>query len=588
MLRKAILRVEDKNGRLIWRRFCTPVDAFVANEVSAVPDVVAEVERAAFRGEVCVGFIAYEAAPAFDPALSVHPQLRGLPLAAFGAFDRWEDSTSLPESFCHATVPQANWRPDIPEPLYREAIRRLKAYIAAGDTYQVNFTFRLQSPDAIDPKRLFADIASCRRTVYAAYLDFGEFVVCSASPELFLALDGSHIVTKPMKGTAPRGRFTSEDVEFSNALKESEKDRAENLMIVDMARNDLGRIAQTGSVRVTSLFEVERYATVHQMTSTVEAATDASLEDILRATFPAASITGAPKKRTMEIIREMEAGPRGVYTGCIGTIGPGRHARLSVAIRTAVLDRGSERWEYGVGGGVVWDSTAEGEYDECRLKAAVLQPLDPPFELLETLRWTPEDGYWLLARHLRRLAASAEYFDFDYSETKVRRALREAAESFEGRPQRVRLTMDRGGEIKIAALVFEPWAADRPLRLALADSPIDHVDRFLYHKTTRRNIYDAAKPAHPDADEVLLWNRKGLVTEGSFSNVAVELDRRLLTPPVSCGLLPGTLRTEMIESGVLEEAEISLADLHRADAIYVLNSVRGMAQGTLIQAPLKV
>jgi len=358
-------------------------------------------------------------------------------------------------------------------------------------------------------------------------------------------------------------------------------------MIVDMVRNDMGRIAVVGSVDVTRLYDVERYPTVWQMTSTVQARTHASLPELMRALFPCASITGAPKPRTMQIIAELETTPRGVYTGAIGFMAPGPRAQFNVAIRTVVLDRATGQAEYGVGGGILWDSESAAEYEECRIKAQVLTRRSPDFALLETLLWTPEDGYFLLSRHLSRLRDSAEYFGIPLDLDRVRKLLDREASRFAGRPHRMRLLVAGDG---LPVCECMPWPApgdaahDRngPVRLRFAREPIDAADPFMFHKTTSRAVYEAARAGVTDADDVLLWNVRGEVTETSIANIVVAVDNTLVTPPVSCGLLAGTFRAWLLERHEVEERVIMRSDLTPETRMYVVNSVRGRREARLV------
>ena len=411
-----------------------------------------------------------------------------------------------------------------------------------------------------------------------------------------------------MKGTAHRGLTAEDDRERARRLRASEKERAENLMVVDMVRNDLGRVAAAGSVKVPELFAVEHYPTLLQMTSTVTARSRAPLPEIVAALFPSASITGAPKPRTTEIIARLEGGPRGVYTGAVGWLAPGRRARFNVAIRTAVVDRERGEASYGVGGGIVWDSEAAVEWRECELKARVLTSAvhdpGPPrgrFELLETMRWTPGEGFAHLAEHLTRLAGLAEYFEFglDLAVVEARLAAFEISAAASGlpAPERVRLLVDRSGGVGLEATPLGEIGTDgpageagadsdragrdrpsagpaRPLRLGLAAAPVDPADPFLYHKTTHRRVYDQALTARPDCDDVLLWNPRGEATESCRANLVVRLDDEWTTPPVACGLLPGILRARLLAAGRVRERVVSLADLARCETIYLVSSLR--------------
>lgn len=577
-MREAIVRLSGLDGTR-WRLFTDPRRHLLARTLEDVPEVIAEAEREALAGRMSVGYVTFEAAPAFDPRLPARPPDPTFPLAEFLVFDRFQDAGSLPPRFS-GPPPVLEWRPELTRESYESSIRRIRRYIETGDTYQVNFTYRLTSQDEGDPRAVFRAMAACRLTRHSAFVDTGTVCICSASPELYFELDGEVVRSRPMKGTAPRGRFSAEDDRVAEMLRSSSKDRAENLMIVDMVRSDLGRIAFPGSVRVESLFDIERFSTVHQMTSTVSARTWATVLDVFRATFPPASVTGAPKRRTLEIIQELESSPRGIYTGCVGTIGPGRRAHFNVAIRTAVLVRDERRWVYGIGSGIVWDSDPGREFIECTQKSAILNPPEE-HDLIETILWTKEKGFCRLRRHLDRMAASARYFGFAEMKADPIAVLDSAVRNNQSDPLAVKLRMKEDGALSAEARPVEPWPTDRPALVAISDRRVESSDRMLYHKTTLREAFELAKRAHPDCDEVLFLNENGFVTQGTISNIAVQLERRLVTPPVTHGLLPGVLRQEMLERGELVEGEVRLEDLLAASEFYVLNSVRGMARATL-------
>jgi para-aminobenzoate synthetase / 4-amino-4-deoxychorismate lyase len=529
-----------------------------------------EVEAAVrTRGLWAVGYLSYEAAPAFDPALAAHSP-GALPLLWYGLYPPPQVSASL--AFAQsARIPQYAWRPSVTKADYDAAIARIRALIAAGDTYQVNYSLRLHSELQESPEVLFARMVQANKPRYSVYLDTGRFVICSASPELFFELHDGTLSSKPMKGTTGRGLYGADDEAKAQRLWNSPKDRAENVMIVDMVRNDLGRIARTGSVTVPRLFETERYPTLWQMTSTVQARSNASFTQILQALFPAASITGAPKARATRIIAELETTARGVYTGCVGYLAPGGRARFNVAIRTAVIDRDSNRIEYGLGGGIVWDSTSSAEYAECLLKARIVTDAPPSFELLETLLWEPASGYFLLHEHLRRLRDSAHYLDVPADIAQVEAALLAAVPPSTARPQRVRLQVSRAGAIQLSV---QPAPESAPARVAIAPAPVNRSNPFLYHKTTHREMYDQAKAACPGYDDVLLWNEAGEVTESTIANIAIERDGRFVTPPVRCGLLAGVYRGVLLAQGKLAEAPITLDELRQAPRLFLINSVR--------------
>jgi len=350
-------------------------------------------------------------------------------------------------------------------------------------------------------------------------------------------------------------------------------------MIVDLLRNDMGRVSETRSVRVPRLFELERYETVWQMTSTITSKTEASVPEIFAALFPSGSVTGAPKVRTMQIIRDLEPFPRGVYCGAIGWWAPGRRAEFNVAIRTAVVDTHQGTARYNVGGGITWDSTAGAEYEECRVKAAILTRNRPDFELLETLLY--DNGYFLLERHLKRLKESGEYFGFDLDIDSVRAELTRAASAFGPIPERVRLLANREGRLRIEHTPLAPLGS---VCLGLAVKPVDERDVFLYHKTTHRSIYEDAKASRPDCSDVLLWNDRGEITETSIANIALLIDGEWLTPPLSSGLLAGVMRAELLETGRLGEAILLKADLARATSVAIFNSVRKWVEVHVLKA----
>ena len=367
-------------------------------------------------GYYAAGFISYEAASAFDPAFKVKKP-GSFPLIWFGIYKNAESFN--PFDYPRDWYDLDTWTPSIGKRKYFKEIRHIKDYISSGETYQVNYTYRLFSSFGGDPYSFFLDMVKNQKTNYSAYMNIGGIMIASVSPELFFLKDNQTIITRPMKGTVSRGCFLSKDEENARWLQNSEKNRAENVMIVDMMRNDLSRIAIPGSVKVQSLYDIERYQTAMQMTSTVSAQTDASIDKIFAALFPCSSITGAPKARTMKIISELETTPRKLYTGCLGFITPMGKAQFSVAIRTVLIDYLKSSAEYGVGGGIVWESDVREEYQETQTKAKVLVHKKPHFDLLETMLWEPEAGYFLLNYHLKRLFDSATYFNFSYDEDKI-------------------------------------------------------------------------------------------------------------------------------------------------------------------------
>jgi len=582
------VRLRSRRSRT-WRTFRKPTAVLQATRAEEVAGCLAEVDHAVRRdGCYAAGFVTYEAAAAFG--LPVHQPVPGaLPLVCFGLFH--PSSVDAEPALAPAgTYRTGEWRPSIDEAAYAGAIHRIKQLIEAGDTYQINFTFRFNAECSGDPLALLRDLDAAQDGPWGAYVDDGRHAICSASPELFFRLEGDRLECRPMKGTIARGLWAAADEAQAACLRASEKNRAENVMVVDMVRNDLGRIARTGTVQVTSLFDVERYPLQWQMTSSVSARAQAGLPEIFASLFPSGSVTGAPKHRSMSIIRDLESGPRGIYTGAIGCLSPHGRAQFNVAIRTIAIDRQHGTAEFGVGSGIVWDSVDRDEYDECRLKASILlkRPAfsyaagpDPGFRLLETIGWTRTEGFALLSRHLDRLRESAACFGFECDLEEVRRLLESAVSGLAG-PSKVRVLAGRDGAIECEGIDLGP-PGDRPVRVALAAEAIDPVDVFLYHKTTRRGVYERARASRPEADAVLLWNGRGEVTEATEANVVVELDGEKLTPPIACGLLAGTLRAALLEEGVVIERRISVADLDRATGLWLINSVRGWLPATLLK-----
>lgn len=571
----------------------------------APADVVAllqRVQEAVTSGQHAVLFLGYEAAPAFDAALSAHPARGPLPLAWAGFYGR-RDRVEVEGALAAGPADLAPWDPAWDEARHADAVAAVRRWIGAGDVYQVNLTYALETPFAGDPAALYRDL--CRRqgdAAFCAYLEWEDAALLSVSPELFVALgSGGHLRTRPMKGTRPRGETPDADEALRTELQCSDKERAENLMIVDLLRNDLGRVARPGSVQTTDLWRTEAYDTVWQMTSTVTARArpEAGLVDLFGALFPCGSVTGAPKVRAMEIIRHLEDGPRGLYTGSVGFLSPsaspgdgalaGMEGVFNVAIRTVVVDRVAGRAHAGVGGGITWDSEAAAEYRECRHKAAFLGDLrgEGDFELFETLLFAPGEGYYLVERHLERLGRSAAQLGFHWDEEAARRSLLSAvADAGEGLA--VRLTLDRGG-----ALATESRALDSTggsWRAIVASTPVDSRSDGLRHKTTRRAVYDRARAEAEavGAREAILRNERGELTECCIGNLVVERQGRKLTPPVSSGLLPGTFRAELLATGQVEEGVLREEDLHDADGIYMINSVRRWVRLTVILRDDKV
>jgi para-aminobenzoate synthetase/4-amino-4-deoxychorismate lyase len=489
----------------------------------------------------------------------------------------------LPESARIAGIAQV--RADLSEQEFFQAVRRIRDYIAEGDCYQVNLTYGLEFQTYGHALALYERLRRAQPVRYGAYLQLPGLTALSLSPELFLERRGRRLLSRPMKGTARRGNTPAEDAALAAELAGSDKNRAENVMIVDLIRNDLGRLALPGSVRVQGLCRVEAYPTVFQMVSDVSAdIAEHSLFEIFRALFPCGSITGAPKLRAMEIVRELEPRPRGLYTGALGWFAPDGDFTCNVAIRTLVLEEGG-KGRLGIGAGIVTDSDAASERRECEAKARFLTELPAPFKLIETLRLEPgtAEPYPLLEGHMRRLARSGASFGFRFDVSSVKRQLLGyAAGVLEKDPCRVRLLLAWDGEVEITSSPL-PSAQEEAMRVAVSERRLDSGDLLLRHKTTARALYDADLAALPaGVFDTLYLNEKGELCEGARSNVFLQLNGRLYTPPLSCGLLDGVMRRKLLEEGRAEEGVLSLEDLANAEALYVSNALRGLMPAVVV------
>lgn len=558
--------------------FQSPLKILIANRNEEVLPLLAEAEAISRDGYWVALMISYEAASAFDSAMKTHVA-GGLPLAWAAVFE----APSLgADAFDQGGFEIGVWKPLVSHDEFSVAISQIREFIAAGDTYQVNYTFPLVATFKGDSLSWFRRLCKAQGAAYCAYFDLGRYQILSISPELFFEQEGQTIKTRPMKGTIRRGRWPDEDKALANRLADSAKDRAENVMIVDLLRNDLGRVAVPGSVNVTSLFELERYETLWQMTSTIEADLRPGVvfPELMGKLFPCGSITGAPKIRTMEIIRELEPFPRGVYTGTLGFLRPGRSATFNVAIRTVLIDSQEGLATFGVGGGITYDSTVEREYEECLVKSSFLNSKPMEFELLESLLL--ENGaIFLLQRHLQRMKASAEYFGFGFSEKEVYSSLDQFAAARPEGSYKIRLLVSRRGEIRVEAHDLER-SGKQPLRVALASEPVSGNDRFLYHKTTNRAVYERALAARPDCDDVILWNEDGEVTESTVANVVLSLGGQSYTPPQAAGLLAGTLRAELLATGKISERVIRREEINEKSELFLINSVSGSRRALLV------
>ncbi|HSV45968.1 MAG TPA: chorismate-binding protein [Ramlibacter sp.] len=575
-----------------WRaRFAGPVEELVASHPGEVEAVLRRAQAHAEAGRWCLGAVAYEAASAFDPALVTHPPLAGWPLARFAVFDQalpWpEDGEGTGSSDC------TPWRFSMEPDTYARRVAQAQQAMAAGECYQVNLTGTLEAEFSGELAPWMARLRAAQPDGYLLWLDWGDRQVLSASPELFFdwqpGLAGGQLLCRPMKGTAPRHADPVLDARARQQLADCTKERAENVMIVDLLRNDLGRIAQPGTVRVESLFQLEALPTVWQMTSTIAATTQpgVGLAEVFRALFPCGSVTGAPKASAMRWIRELEDGPRGVYCGAAGVLRPGGAATFNVPIRTVAAQctagEAGRAWSvrYGVGSGLTAYANAQAEWQELRAKSRVLERSTRPFELLETLRL--EHGrHGLLQEHLDRMARSAAWFGFACDRPALERLLLDLASRQPEGAWRVRLSLARSGRTDLQVERLAP--TDEPVHVVLAEQALDTQgadQEFVAHKTTRRGHYDSRLSKQAGVFDTLLVNARGELTEFTRGNLALRIDGQWLTPAARCGLLPGTLRAALLAQGRLTEAVLLPADLRRAQDVVFFNSLRGWLRAQL-------
>jgi para-aminobenzoate synthetase/4-amino-4-deoxychorismate lyase len=593
-----VLLDDSTSLEAVSQLFEHPIEIVRADEPEDVARALAALSSGLARGLHAAGFFSYELGYVLEPRLaSLLPPNRKVPLLWFGLYEKPRELTGAEvqgwlteEAIGNPTLGELAHSWDSVS--YLKRFEKVQSYIRDGDIYQLNLTFKAKFNLQGSPLALYRDLRLKQRVAYGGLVDTGDATILSSSPELFIGQHDRQIETRPMKGTAARAGFLEADAEISRALSNDVKNRAENLMIVDLMRNDLGRIAEPGSVSVTDLFTVETFKTLHQMTSGVRAKLKAGIgiTEILKAIFPPGSVTGAPKIRAMELIRELETEPRGVYCGAIGRFSPDGSALFNVAIRTAIIDRKGSG-EMGIGSGIVADSDGAKEYAECLLKMKFLTDPVRRFELIETMLYEPGEGIWLKGYHLARLSASATYFGFAFDAAKVSGAIDAAIAT---RPQerlRVRLLLDEDGGVSVT--VTEQPQADpgAAMRYVISDSRLNSADLFLYHKTTRRDLYDREWKHYAEtlgADEVIYLNEAGELAEGSRTTIFIERDGKLLTPHLSAGVLPGTLRSALIDEGRAVEALLTIDDLNKAEAIFLGNSVRGLMRGEPLVPPLVI
>ncbi len=575
--------------------FDTLEDVIWADRVHEVVPALVRAQMWIERGYYVAGYLGYEAASAFLPVPSRDPAPSPTHLVWLGVYadplivPRTGTSVPSPQPSTDLTISELS--PRISRRTYLESFRRIREYLERGHTYQVNLTFPLDGHFTGASVELYARLRSTQPVPYGAYIRHGDIAVISLSPELFVHVERGRATLKPMKGTSRRGRFSAEDAELIERLRRSEKDRAENRMIVDLLRNDIGRLAKPGTVKVPAFFSIEQHPTLIQATSTITAmlAGPTNLVDLFRALFPCGSVTGAPKIETMRIINELEREPRGVYTGAIGFFGPEGRGTFSVAIRTLVSNEEEGTFRLDVGSGVTIASPPKDEYEECLLKARFVEAEPYDHRLFETILWTPHDGLELLPDHLRRLADSASYFGWQVDLEEVRRTLLNEARRLEQSSEgvgawRVRLDVDSHGALQVASKPLDA-IPDRP-QVGFARKRISTGDRFQYHKTTRRDLYDLLikKAERRGWFDVIVLNERGEVAEGARSNVVIRRGDVWLTPPVGSGILAGIYRGHLLRGRrpLVREAVLKTEDLRTADEVHCCNALRGLLRVELV------
>ena len=580
MFDRAIVRNAKTDN---WSVYEHCQDVLVATQHSTVLSVLHEAEERAQRdGLYAVGYVAYEASHAFDrkfPKRDID-----VPLACFALFATETVITSLTDLYSPNEDANAEWHLLESRESFESKVDRIKSMIGAGEVYQINLTSRMSNGGQVT----LADFARWSQDMpHAVFMSGPEVTVCSASPELFFEREDGVVWSKPMKGTVGRKSEALADQANAHWLQTSVKNRAENVMITDMVRNDLARLSSTGKVSVDELFGVERYPSVWQMTSTVKTQVSASIADIFTALFPAASITGAPKHAAVDVIDGLEDSPRELYTGALGIIKPSGFASFNVAIRTAWSDLRSGKSRFGVGCGIVWDSDPSDEFEELQTKARILKQPDPGFHLFETMG-VSDGQITRLARHLRRLENSAQYWSFAFDRQATESYLNELVSLIDSTKHwRLRLQLNRCGALSHTLRPFVPDEAatdGRCLPLSVSTTPVDSADSFLIHKTSHREAYDRAVAEVPEGVSPLLVNELGHITESAIANIVYQMDGSLFTPPITDGLLPGVLRDELIDEGTVSERSLPVSDIEKVESWWLINSLRGWRRCELTQS----
>ncbi|MFS9354409.1 aminodeoxychorismate synthase component I [Streptococcus oralis subsp. tigurinus] len=565
MHRKTVIDFKALGERYI---FTQPIKELKTRDLAEVTDLLAQVESYQKQGYYVVGYVSYEAAPAFEEKLAVHKvPLLGEYLLYFTVHDRVETSP-IPLTYEEVDLP-SKWREQTSVEDYEKAISQIHHHLRQGDTYQVNYTVQLKQDLSANPFAIYNRMVVEQEANYNAYVEHDEMAVISMSPELFFEQNDRELTTRPMKGTTQRGVTDQEDLAQASWLERDPKNRSENMMIVDLLRNDMNRISEVGSEYVERLCQVEQYSTVWQMTSTIKSQLrlDVDLVAIFRSLFPCGSITGAPKIATMEIIKDLEPQPRGVYCGTIGLLLPNGRRIFNVAIRTIQLHQGKAI--YGVGGGITWDSTWESEYREVHQKAAVLYRKQARFKLITTGK-IGQKRLLFEDQHLKRLTKASRYFSFPFDPEELRQKIEEECQACDSHQDyRLRITISKSGEMELSRQILTPLSPSFcKAKLCLQEADLNQS--FTYFKTTHRPHLSLGE------QEKIYHNKSGELLETSIGNLVLKINGKLYTPPTSLGILPGIYRQHLLDIGQVDEKVLTLADLNQAEAVYGCNAVRGL------------
>ncbi|MCF8474179.1 MAG: aminodeoxychorismate synthase component I [Emcibacter sp.] len=579
-----------KDARIGAYVFENPVAVVVAEKATDIEQAFEEIRRYLADGYYVAGWISYETGLFFEHKLNIlgHSEY-DTPFLSFGVYqnrkilNHEDNEAHWAEKFRQNSYAIENARLSLTHEQYEQAVKKIHDYLTAGDLYQVNFTLKVTFDFMGSEESYFSALRKSQRVDYGAFIKSEDLSVLSLSPELFFKKTDRKITVRPMKGTCPRGKTSYEDQNNADFMKNDDKNRAENLMIVDLLRNDLAKISSRGTVKLKSLYDIEKYQTLFQMTSTIESEVQDrfDLVAVVKALFPCGSVTGAPKIRAMEIIAELEQSPRGIYTGAIGYMAPDGDCCFSVPIRTMIVHKDG-RGEMGIGSAIIADSDANDEYNECMLKAQFATRKFANFDLIETLRWSSSHGYSLLDLHLKRLKSSADYFDFVYDEDIIINDLNSHANYLErGSDWKVRLLLSIKGNISITSTPLSDVAQTENLMITLSNKRVNSQNVMLFHKTTDRKFYDQELKDHKkkyDSYDVIFMNEDGFLTEGAFNSIFLKQGDILYTPSLNSGLLNGTLRQSLMEGGSMKvrEKNLTLSDLYHAEKIYMGNSVRGL------------